>query len=86
MKSTGIVRRIDVLGRICLPKELRNTLGIADLDPLEVFVDGDRIIIQKYAPGCVFCHSTENLNTIWDRNICTSCAKRIAGYGFNERT
>lgn len=50
MKSTGIVRKVDELGRIVLPKELRNTLEIKEKDPLEIFVDEDKIILRKYTP------------------------------------
>lgn len=54
MKSTGIVRKVDELGRIVIPMELRKSLGISEKDPMEIFVDGDQIILRKYAPGCVF--------------------------------
>ena len=55
MKSTGIVRKVDELGRIVLPIELRRTLDIAEKDALEIFVEGDNIILHKYHPSCVFC-------------------------------
>lgn len=61
MKATGIVRKVDELGRIVLPIELRKTLEIDVKDPLEIFVDGDKIILRKYEPTCVFSGSTENL-------------------------
>lgn len=61
MKATGIVRRIDDLGRVVLPMELRRTLDIGEKDSLEIFVDGDRIILRKYQPGCVITGSQENL-------------------------
>ncbi|AZJ24451.1 AbrB family transcriptional regulator [Bacillus thuringiensis] len=48
MKSTGIVRKIDELGRVVIPKETRRTLNIHEKDPLEIFVEGDAIILQKY--------------------------------------
>jgi len=60
MKSTGIVRKIDPLGRIVLPKELRKTLGINEKDPLEIFVDGESIILSKYEPACIFCWSVKD--------------------------
>ena len=59
MKSTGIVRKLDDLGRIVLPIELRRTLDIADKAPLEIFVEGDSIILRKYEPSCVFCGKSE---------------------------
>ncbi|MDF2474256.1 MAG: hypothetical protein K0R21_2038 [Anaerocolumna sp.] len=61
MKSTGIVRKLDELGRITLPIELRRTLGVGERDPLEIFVDEDRIILQKYEPTDIFSGSKDNL-------------------------
>lgn len=75
MKATGIVRRVDDLGRVCLPKELRGTLEIKEGDPLEIFVDGEQIVLQKYAPGCVICGSLEELQPIWGKLICRECAR-----------
>ena len=57
MKALGIVRKVDILGRIVIPKELRDSLDIEDKDPLEIFVEGDRIILKKYNPSCIFCGS-----------------------------
>ncbi|WP_433943402.1 AbrB/MazE/SpoVT family DNA-binding domain-containing protein [Paenibacillus sp. SN-8-1] len=54
MKSTGIVRKVDELGRIVIPMELRRTLGIGEKDPLEIFTDRERLILKKYTPGCIF--------------------------------
>ncbi|HCY36251.1 MAG TPA: AbrB family transcriptional regulator [Candidatus Margulisbacteria bacterium] len=61
MKSTGIVRNVDGLGRVVLPMELRRTMGIAEKDPMEIFVDGDLIILRKYEPACVFCGNTTDV-------------------------
>lgn len=58
-KATGIVRRVDELGRIVLPIELRRVLGIQEKDKLEIYTEGDTIILHKYAPGCVFCGNTD---------------------------
>ena len=55
MKSTGIVRKVDELGRIVLPIEMRRTLDIAEKDALEIYVEGDSIILRKYQPACIFC-------------------------------
>ena len=55
MKSTGIVRKIDELGRVVIPMEIRNTMGINSRDAMEIFVDGDKIILRKYGTSCVFC-------------------------------
>jgi len=80
MKSTGIVRRIDDLGRICLPKELRRTLNIADGDPMEIFVDGNRIVLRKYHPdgSCSLCGEFANRYAEFGHHrVCPGCAERI---------
>lgn len=77
MKSTGIVRRIDELGRVVIPKELRRTMGIENLDPLEIFVDGDKIVLKKYSPGCTLCGSLEDIDHIAGKPICRACVVRI---------
>lgn len=61
LKSTGIVRKVDDLGRVVIPMELRRTLGIGEKDPLEIFTDGERIVLQKYAPGCIITGSQDDL-------------------------
>ena len=73
MKSTGIVRHIDELGRVVVPKELRRKLGIANTDPVEIYVEDDKIILKKYIPVCHFCGSTEDLTEYKEKNICSSC-------------
>ena len=73
MKSTGIVRKVDELGRIVLPIELRRTLDIAERDSLEIFVSDDSIILQKYHPTCVFCNSGRGVTSFRGKNICTAC-------------
>ena len=77
MKSTGIVRNIDELGRIVVPKEIRQRLGIAKNDPVENFVDNESIILRKYTPVCHFCGGSENLHTFKDKNICHSCIEEL---------
>jgi looped-hinge helix DNA binding domain, AbrB family len=77
MKSTGIVRRIDDLGRIVLPKELRNVLNIAEKDPVEIYVDGNLIILQKYSPSCIFCGSSEDMKAYKGKNVCQKCADEL---------
>jgi transcriptional pleiotropic regulator of transition state genes len=77
MKSTGIVRKIDNLGRIVLPKELRRTFGIGDKQPMEIFVDGKQIILKKYAPGCAFCESQETVVTFKGKTICEKCREEL---------
>jgi AbrB family transcriptional regulator, transcriptional pleiotropic regulator of transition state genes len=77
MKATGMVRKIDDLGRVVIPMELRRTLGISDKDPIEIFVEGDRIILRKYAPGCIFCGSLNIKIMHSNKPICHSCSYQI---------
>lgn len=73
MKSTGIVRKVDELGRIVLPIELRRTLDIAERDSLEIFVSDDSIILQKFQPTCIFCDNSKNIINYKGKNVCASC-------------
>jgi AbrB family transcriptional regulator, transcriptional pleiotropic regulator of transition state genes len=73
MKSTGIVRKVDELGRVVLPMELRRTMSIAEKDPLEIYVDGGTIILKKYEPTCVFCGDTKDVVSYKGKNICSNC-------------
>lgn len=77
MKSTGIVRKVDELGRIVLPIELRRTLDIAERDPLEIFVDGSAIVLQKYEQSCVFCGQAKGLTRFRDKSVCMSCLEAL---------
>lgn len=77
MKSTGMVRRIDDLGRLIIPKELRRTLGIEDRSPLEFFVDGETIVVRKYEPGCVFCGETSETISLGGKHVCRKCAIQL---------
>jgi transcriptional pleiotropic regulator of transition state genes len=77
MKSTGIVRKVDELGRIVLPIELRRTLDIAEKDSLEIYVDDDRIILRKYEPTCVFCGSSKDVLSFKGKNICPNCLSEL---------
>lgn len=79
MKSTGVVRRVDELGRIVIPMELRKTLNIVDKDPLEIFVAEDMIILKKYSPGCIFCGSMENVQQYKNKKVCRICLREIQG-------
>ena len=78
MKSTGIVRNIDELGRIVVPKEIRRKLGIANTDPVEIYVEGDKIILTKYLPVCHFCSGSENVVEYKGKKICKSCIAELA--------
>ncbi|MDH7564948.1 MAG: AbrB/MazE/SpoVT family DNA-binding domain-containing protein [Clostridiales bacterium] len=77
MKSLGIVRKIDELGRIVLPIELRRTYEVNVGDPLEIYTEGKMIIIKKYAPECVFCGNAGNVEEFKGKNICPSCKNEI---------
>lgn len=77
MKSTGIVRRVDELGRIVLPIELRRTLNIAEKDSLEIYVDGASIMLKKYQPACIFCDSAKGITVFKGKNICAHCLKEL---------
>jgi len=78
MKSTGIVRKIDELGRIVLPKELRRVLSIEQSNSLEIYVEGNRIILKKYEPTCIFCDSSEDLAEFMGKVVCKSCREKLA--------
>lgn len=79
MKATGIVRKMDELGRVVIPIELRRTLNIHEKDPLEIFVDEDKIVLQKYVSDetCIFCSNTDIHSTYRGRNICFECVKNL---------
>ena len=76
-KSTGIVRKVDELGRIVLPIELRRTLDIAEKDSLEIYVDEDCIILRKYQPACIFCDNARDVVVYKGKNICRDCIKAL---------
>ncbi len=77
MKATGIVRKIDELGRLVLPIELRRSLGIEEKDSLEIYVDGDGIVLRKYQPGCVICGSVNKLAYVSGTPICQECIDKM---------
>ena len=78
MKSTGIVRKVDELGRIVLPIEMRRTLDIAEKDTLEVYVEGDSIILRKYQDACVFFDSVRDLVSYKGRCVCQDCIAMLS--------
>lgn len=78
MKATGIVRKIDELGRIVLPIELRRTLNIGIKDSLEIFVDGENIVLKQYRPCCIFCGEGNDIVSYKDKNVCKSCIKKLS--------
>lgn len=73
MKSTGIIRKVDDLGRIVLPIELRRSLGIGERDPLEIFVQDDQIVLRKSSLVCIFCGTEENINDYMGKGVCQKC-------------
>ncbi len=77
MKSIGIVRKVDKLGRIVLPVELRKTLDIGDKDDLEIAVDGEAIVLRKYSPACVFCDGVKDIGVFRGKNICLHCLREL---------
>lgn len=77
MKSTGIVRKVDELGRVVIPIELRRTLNIAEKDALEIYVDGEHIILKKYEPACIFCGNARDVVNYKGKNICPKCFDEI---------
>ena len=80
MKSTGIIRKVDDLGRIVLPIELRRTLDIAERDELEIFLEDDRVILKKYESACVFCGAGFGLSAYKGKYICRDCAADVAKF------
>ncbi|MCZ8513379.1 AbrB/MazE/SpoVT family DNA-binding domain-containing protein [Paenibacillus filicis] len=72
--STGVVRNLDALGRVVIPKEIRHNFSIENNDPVEMYIDGEKIAVKKYAPGCIFCGSLEALITFHNKLVCKSCA------------
>lgn len=77
MKSTGVVRRLDELGRITVPIELRRTLDIAERDALEIYVEDEKIILKKYEPVCVFCGEARNIINYMGKKVCKNCLEEM---------
>ena len=84
MKSTGIVRRVDELGRVVIPIELRNKFNISEKDPIEIYVDGSSIILKKYEQNCIFCGNTKKLMDYKGKLVCTKCAKQLSDLNSKE--
>jgi transcriptional pleiotropic regulator of transition state genes len=78
MKSTGIVRKVDELGRIVIPIELRRTLNFETKDSLEIYVDEGKIIFKKYQPACIFCNDAADIINFKGKNICPDCLEEIS--------
>lgn len=84
LKSTGIVRQVDELGRITLPIELRRTLEINEKDSLEIFVDEKGIFLKKYEVSCIFCKNVENITKYKGKNICSECLEELKNTNSNN--
>lgn len=78
MKSTGVVRKVDELGRIVIPIELRRTMGIEEKDALEIYVDTEKIILKKYEPACIFCGNAEEVLHYKGKNLCRTCLTELS--------
>lgn len=77
MKSTGIIRKVDELGRVTIPKEIRDTNEIEEGTPIEIFVDGNKIILEKFEKSCIFCRTKDGLLEFKEQSICKKCTKNI---------
>lgn len=77
MKATGIIRKVDELGRVVVPIELRNKLNINVKDEVEIYVDGSSIVLKKFEPNCIFCGNTKNLIEYKDKLVCQKCLENI---------
>ncbi|MBR5126073.1 MAG: AbrB/MazE/SpoVT family DNA-binding domain-containing protein [Oscillospiraceae bacterium] len=77
MKTTGIIRKVDDLGRIVLPIELRRVLDIAERDELEIHMEGDRIILRKHEVSCIFCGADRGLINYRGKNVCAECVRNM---------
>lgn len=78
MKATGITRPVDALGRIVIPMEIREAFDIKTKDTLEIFVEGNNIVLKKHGANCIFCEESENLVSFEGKSICRSCLEKIA--------
>lgn len=76
-KNTGIIRKVDELGRVVIPIEIRNQFNIIEKDPLEIYVEGSAIILKKYQPNCIFCGSSEELIEYSEKLICQKCCEKL---------
>ena len=78
MKATGMVRRVDDLGRVVIPKGLRRTLGIMEGDALEMFVSDEDVVLRRYTPACMICGNDNEVGEIHGKRVCCDCAKRLS--------
>lgn len=81
LKSTGMVRKVDELGRVVIPMEIRKTMSIEEKESVEIFVNDNQIILQKYAPGCLFCGNAEDVVNFKGKNLCKRCLTELSQAG-----
>ncbi len=77
MKATGFVKKIDQLGRIVIPKDIRRVLGVSNLDSLQFFLDGDTVVLKKFGEECEFCGGGDNLTELNGKFICAACKEKL---------
>ena len=77
MKATGIIRKVDELGRVVIPIEIRNKFNIVEKDPIEIYVDESSIVLKKYEPNCIFCGETNNLVEYKGKLVCKKCSEKL---------
>ena len=80
MKSTGIIRKLDELGRVVIPIELRNKFNISEKDPIEIYVEGSNIILKKYESNCIFCGKSKDLKEYKGKQICSNCLNKLTTF------
>lgn len=85
MKSTGIMRRIDELGRVVIPIELRNEFRIEEKDSIEIFVDGSYIVLKKYEPNCTFCGKSKELSQYKGKLVCKKCLEKLSSISIENK-
>lgn len=84
MKSMGMIRNVDEVGRIVLPIELRRVFNIEEKDPIEIFTEDDKIILKKYEPTCIFCGGDKNITSLNNKNICHDCIQKLSALDNSE--
>lgn len=77
MKSSGITRRIDELGRVVIPVEMRRALDIGDREALEISVESDGIMLRRAHVGCVFCNSNKDMSLFHGKSVCSKCMQEL---------
>ncbi|MDF2720745.1 MAG: hypothetical protein K0Q59_420 [Paenibacillus sp.] len=78
MRPAGVVRRVDQLGRIVLPKSLRKRYRMNEGDPIEILVAGDQILLERYRPKCVICGEMNGITAYKDKHVCTNCMREMS--------